>query len=87
MSLATLCNTGVGLLAFSPHTPLPVGAIPLLQPSAADLGDPRAEGQQLPGGFRGCQYLLATETQLWLKSYRWVPGCWHADWPSHAPSL
>lgn len=59
----------MGLLAFSPHTPLPVGPLPLAQPSAADLGDPRAD-EQLPGGFRGCQYLLGTETQLWLKSYR-----------------
>lgn len=76
-----LMRTGVGLLAFSAHTALPVAPLPLAQPSPWDLEDPRAPlsgpppGAQLPGSFRGCEYLLATEAQLWLKAYRWAPLC------------
>ena len=76
-------RAGVGLLSFSPHVTPPVAPLPLAQPSPADLEDLRAPlSRQPPGGFRGCEFLLATETQLWLKAYR-SAVCLHPSPESH----
>lgn len=62
-------TAGVGLLAFDGGAKLPLVALPLA-PTAADLDSPRARLAAPPPGFRGCQYLLASESQLWHIAYR-----------------
>lgn len=62
-------TAGVGLLAFDGGAKLPLVALPLA-PTAADLDSPRARLAAPPQGFRGCQYLLASESQLWHIAYR-----------------
>lgn len=61
---------GVGLLSFDSGARLPLAALPLAPQAAADLDSPRARSAAAPAGFRGCQYLLASESQLWHMAYR-----------------
>jgi len=60
----------VGLLSFDAAAVPPLAALPLAPAAAADLDSPRARGAPPPPGFRGCQYLLAAESQLWHVAYR-----------------
>lgn len=65
-------HAGVGLLSFSPHEQLGVAAMPLGTLAASDLESPRARPSSAasPPGFRGCEYAVATHTQLWHIAYR-----------------
>lgn len=60
----------MGLLSFDSGARLPLAALPLAPQAAADLDSPRARSAAAPAGFRGCQYLLASESQLWHMAYR-----------------
>ncbi|BDA49478.1 hypothetical protein COCOBI_14-0960 [Coccomyxa sp. Obi] len=73
--IAVGANTGVGLLSFDPQVPPPVAPFPLPAPAPADLDSPRA-APSTSAPFRGCEYVVATESQLWHVAYRpgWSEG-------------